>query len=975
MPITIFFCYAREDEALLKKLKTHLRPLQRQGLIDVRYDRDVRAGAEWEHGIKTNLNATQIVLLLVSPDFLASEYCYSMEMQRVMERHESGNACVIPIVLRPVSWEDTPFQHLQVLPRNGIPVISKQWENRDAAWVHVVEEIRVVIATLTKTKLVQQTIPSERIWYVPYRRNPFFTGREGLLQQLRDRFTATNTIALSQSQAISGLGGIGKTQIALEYAYRYRQAYRTILWLTAASEGTLQEDFAKVAPLLGVRVSTNQDRQEVVEAVKSWLREQYDWLLILDNADDLLKVRLFLPEEYILNGHVLLTTRAQAVGELAYKVEVEQMNQQDGALLLLRRAKYLIPGATLKQANLKARAKAITIVKELGGLPLALDQAGAYIEETGCSLATYLDLYHIRRQELLQRRSILHSGHPEPVATTWSLSFQLVERANPLTADILRLCSFLAPDAIPEFILTVKGGEANPELTPVAVDIFALNQAIEELRKFSLVKRNADVGLLSMHRLVQAVLKDSMEESIQQQWAARAVRAVNAVFPEERWQPIQTLLPQALICAESIEKYSLTFLEAARLLDRTAIYLQDEARYTEAEPLYKRALAIREQVLGSEHPDTASVLDNLAGVYRDQGKYTEAELLYQRALVIREQILGPEHLYTSITLNNLARLYRDQGRFAEAEPLYQRALAIREQILSPEHPDTATILHNQGDLYRDQGKYPEAESLYQRALAIRESKLGSEHPDTAFTLNNLGRLYRDQRKYTEAEPLYNRALSIRESKLGPEHPYTATTIHNLAKLYQEQGKYAEAEPLYLRALTIRKQMQGHNHPNTAISLDNLARLYRDQNKYAEAEPLYKQALAIYTRALNANHPYIAITLYNLANLYCDQSKFTEAEPLYKQALAIYERTSGPNHPYTAATLRSLANLYYKQAKFAEAEPLYQRALEIDERAYGSEHPEVATDLENYATLLQAMQRDHEAAVLLDRAKAMRTAIN
>lgn len=528
-PLEVFYSYSLEDEPLQKELEKHLILLQRSGRIKWWHKQSITAGAEWNQETKAHLDAAHLILLLISPDFLASDYCYSMEMQRALERDKQGEVRVVPIVLRHVSWEDAPFQHLQVLPRDGTPVVSNRWESQDAAWVHVVEELRVVIADLIRTMLAQQTIPSHYLWYVPYRRNPFFTGREGLLQQLWERFTATKAIILSQSQAISGPGGIGKTQIALEYAYRYRHAYKAVLWLTAASEGTLQEDFAGIAPLLGLQIATNQDRQAVVEAVKTWLREHNDWLLIVDNADHLLNVRSFLPEEHTSDGHILLTTRAQAVGELAYKVEVEQMSQQDGALFLLRRARHLGAEATLKQAGPKARAEAKVIVKELGGLPLALDQVGAYIEETGCSLPAYLNLYHSRRQELLQRRGSFHSGHPEPVATTWSLSFQLVEQANPVSADILRLCSFLAPDALPEFVLTAK----SPVLTPIATDLFTLHQAIEELRKFSLIKRNADDGLLSVHRLVQAVIKDSMERSAQLEWAARAVQAVNTVFPKE----------------------------------------------------------------------------------------------------------------------------------------------------------------------------------------------------------------------------------------------------------------------------------------------------------------------------------------------------------------------------------------------------------------------------------------------------------
>ncbi len=925
-PIDIFFSYASEDETLRRELERHLIMLKRQMLIASWHRYDVGAGVEKEQEVHRHLGSAQIILLLISPDFLASDFCYGTELTQALERHEARTARVIPIIVRPVSWEGAPFGKLEVLPKDGVPIVSSRWFYRDEAWLNVVEGLRAVIVELMTTRPAYHVVSNPRIWHVPYRRNPFFTGREELLQQLHARLATNNTAALAQTHAINGLGGIGKTQLALEYAYRYQQDYRLIFWIMAATLETLLADFVRLAGAVGLPFQERQDTQQAVVAVKNWLAEQQEWLLIFDNVDDIKLISNYLPDKAVRNGHVILTTRSQATGSIAYTIEVTQMREEEGALLLLRRAKVLSPEATCEQATSKARAEAETIVRELDGLPLALDQAGAYIEETGCSFSGYLALYRRRRRELLGRRGHLTLDHPESVTAIWDLCFRLVEQANPVAADLLRLCAFLDPDVILEEIFTKGGSCLGPTLEPLATDTFALNQAIEELRKFSLVRRNAQVGLLSIHRLVQAVLKDSMEKPIQQQWAERAVRAVNAVFPEERWQPVQYLLAHALTCAEAIEEYQLVFLECAQLLDRTATYLQDSAQYAEAELFYKRALAIKENNLGLEHPDTAFTLSNLAGLYRDQARYMEAEPLCKQALAIYEHTLGAEHPDTAFILHNLARLYRDQAKYMEAEPLYKQALAIYENTLSPNHPDIATTLHNFAGLYRDQGKYVEAEPLYKRALAIRESQLGSDHPHTAFTLNNLARLYRDQKKYAEAEPLYKRSLAIRERKLGPDHPYTATTLNNLAKLYQNQGKYAEAEPLYRRALAIRERKLGPNHPNTAISLDNLARLYQNQGRCAEAEPLHKQALTI------------------------------------------YECTLDPNHPYIATALSNLANLYRGTGRYAEAELLYKRVLVIDAHAYSPDHPEVAPHLEDYAALLQATKRDDEAATLLERVK-------
>jgi len=325
------------------------------------------------------------------------------------------------------------------------------------------------------------------LWNVPYRRNPFFTGREDVLLHLHNQLTATSAVALNQTQAISGLGGIGKTQIAIEYAHRYRDDYDTVFWVTAATRERLHSDFVALARLLQLPVQDLPDQQLIVDAVKQWLARHEQWLLILDNADELDLLTDFLPTGD--TGYILLTTRAQATGSLAPSIPIEQLSGEEGALLLLRRAQLLAPKAPLEQVSEADRAQAEILVVAMGGLPLALDQAGAYIEETSCGLPGYLELY---RTHLLQRRGTGPSDHPEPVAVTWRLAFLKVEQANPAAADLLRFCAFLAPDAIPEAIITEGSTKLGPILGPVAPDALALNTALEVLRKYSLVRRNPD---------------------------------------------------------------------------------------------------------------------------------------------------------------------------------------------------------------------------------------------------------------------------------------------------------------------------------------------------------------------------------------------------------------------------------------------------------------------------------------------------
>jgi tetratricopeptide (TPR) repeat protein len=502
------------------------------------------------------------------------------------------------------------------------------------------------------------------LWNVPYRRNAYFTGREDILKMLSDALRTSKTAALTQPQAISGLGGIGKTQSAVEYAYRYSNDYQAVLWVTAATQDTLIASFLDLARLLNLSEKDEQDQTITVQAVKRWLEHHDDWLLIVDNADDLAMAEEFLPTGG--KGHILLTTRAQAPGTFAEGINVEKMDTEEGMLLLLRRAKVLAKEAPLAQAPETDRAAAESIVQAMDGLPLALDQAGAYIEETHCSVSAYLVGYRQRQAELLKRRGGTGKEHRESVATTWSLSFEQVERLNPMATDLLRVCAFLAPEAIPEDLLLEGASELGARIQPLTTDATRINDALGVLLRYSFVERDPQERTLSIHRLVQAVLKASMDEQIRRKWAERTVRAVNLAFPDVDdvtvWAQCERCLPHALVCATLIEAYSLEFAEASRLLNQTAYYLYRRAQYPQAEPLYQRALAIREKQLGPEHPNTATSLNNLAGLYRRQGKYEQAEPLYQRALAVVEKQLGPEHPYTATIRENYYALVKNMKR-------------------------------------------------------------------------------------------------------------------------------------------------------------------------------------------------------------------------------------------------------------------------------------------------------------------------
>lgn len=603
------------------------------------------------------------------------------------------------------------------------------------------------------------------------------------------------------------MGGIGKTQLALEYAYRCVESYQSILWLQAETRELLWADLAALADALHLVAREGQSSRERIEAVQRWLQEHSSWLLIVDNLADLGLLQEFLPPTP--RGHILLTTRIQATGPEIEGLVLEKMPLEEGALLLLRRTKRLGLTDSLEQASFPDRRMAATLVDLLDGLPLALDQAGAYIEEAACDLAHYVALFQHRRAVLLGLRTLSgysSADHPRSVRATLALSLERLQREHPAALALLQCCAFLHPEAIPEELFQEGAPEPDSPLVDLVCDALQMDTAVADLRRYSLLQRDPVAHTLSLHRLVQVVVQDTLSEAAQCRWAERVVCLVERAFPQQvdyaNWERCQRLLPHALACAGLIKQWGFSSLEAARLLHGAAHYLRKRGAYSEALPFYEQALAMREQALGARHPMVAESLNDLAVLYFEQGHYEESLPLFQRALAMREQTLGPIHPDVATSLNNLARLSQKQGRSEEALPLHQRALSIREQTLGPTHPDVAGSLNNLAMLSHEQGRSEEALPLFQRALAMREQTLGPTHPEVATSLNNLAVLSHDQGQYQEALPLYQRALAIWERALGPTHPKVVGCLEQYAALLRALQQPAQAEVLEARARAI-----------------------------------------------------------------------------------------------------------------------------------------------------------------------------
>ena len=657
-----------------------------------------------------------------------------------------------------------------------------------------------------------------------------------------------------------GLGGVGKTQLALEYAYRYASEYSLIWWLRSEGSESLNAGFEALGKKLGVVPEEGRAEQsEVVEAVRAALEHRTDWLLVFDNARRPDEIRPYLPRGSA--GHVIVTSRYSAWGGVAKPLPVKVWEPEESVRFLLART-----GQT-------DETTAGELSEELGRLPLALEQAAAYVEKTGRTLAGYLELFRQRKLELLQAGAP-GSDENATVTTTWEISFQEIAEEHPAAAGLMNLCAFLAPDDIPLRII-VDGAEHLPDELAVAVeDPLELDKAVMALRDYSLVEVGGETPEergLSIHRLVQAVTRERLSEEEQKTWAGAAVSVVNDAFPGEaydvrNWPRCAQLAAHAVQAAGHAEGCTVALEAASRLLNQLGVYSQGRAELTQAKGYYERALAIAEKVYGPEHPEVAIRANNIGQILQDQGDLAEALKYTQRALAIDEKALGPEQPQVAIFANNIGTILQAQGDLAGALEYMKRALAIGEKVHGPEHPDVAIRANNIGQILQDQGDLAGALEYAKRALAIGEKVYGPEHPQVAIFASNIGTILQAQGDLAGALEYTKRALAISEKVYGPEHPQVAIFANNIGQILQDKGDLAGALEYAKRALTIGEKVYGPEHPAVAIRANNIGTILRDQGDLAGARPHLERALRIFQKFLGDDHPNTQTVRRNLERL-------------------------------------------------------------------------------------------------------------
>jgi len=861
----------------------------------------------------------------------------------------------------------------------------------DIAVAHYLWKIEPTALSQLEPASLSQPEKIKPPFYIP-RRSAEFVGRENDLETLHQELQSKERVAIT---AVTGMGGIGKTELAIQYAHQYRQEGTYpggICWFDVRAE----ELPAKI-----INLATTYRKLNIPKNVDDLaMLVNYCWdnwfpgevLLILDDVTNSEAIEPYLPNEPRFK--VLITTRKQGLKTNFTNLELQVLTETKALEFLA----LLVGGTRVEQEPDTAKE----ICAWLGYLPLGIELVGRYLKgKRKLSLA--------KMQQLLQRKKLDHRAlkttvedmrAQRGVRAAFELSWEDLDESAQQVACLL---SVLAAAPFPwGLVESCLPEEDEEDLEDIRDEVLLESSLLQEKGEES----------YQLHQLIHQFLREKLADSdwsedLKQKFC-KVMAAVARNIPQtttledittftdaiphlveavENWNNFlededltwpfiglsyfyegqgiyQQALPyrkQSLSQAEG--RFGKEHLDVAASINNLAMLYQYQGKYEESESLYLQALELYKKLLGAGHPDVATSLNNLAILYQYKGRYEEAESLYLQALELSKKLLGAEHPDVAKSLNNLAMLYQYQGRYEEAESLYLQALELYKKFLGTEHPDVAKGLNNLAILYQYQGRYEEAESLSIQSLELSNKFLGVEHPDIAKGLNNLAVLYQHQGKYEEAKSLFLQSLELSKKLLGTEHPDVAKSLNNLAMLYQYQGKYEEAESLSIQSLELSKKFLGTEHPDVAKSLNNLAALYQYQGKYEEAESLSIQSLELSKKLLSTEHPDVAKSLNNLAMIYHEQGKYEEAEPLYLQALELYKKFLGTEHPDIAQSIHNLAGLYHDQGRYEEAEPLYLQALELRKKFLGTEHPDVASTLNNLAFVYDKQGRYEEAESL------------
>lgn len=793
------------------------------------------------------------------------------------------------------------------------------------------------------------------VWGSVPQRNKNFTGREDLLRELRNRVTAEVTALLPHT--LQGLGGVGKTQLAIEYAYRYSGEYDVVWWIPSDQEALVRSTLAALAPRLGLTAIAPGRVDDTARAVLDALRkgEPYGrWLLIFDNADQPETIRPLIPHG---PGHVLVTSRNHRWQSMADTIEVDVFARPESLEFLHRR----VPAIEDVEAG--------RLAHELGDLPLALEQAGALMAETAMPVDTYLELLSKQASKILEENP--PSDYPVSVAAAWGLSVAQLRDQTPYAMDLLRRCAYFGPEPIPMDLLNRGRYVLGPPLRETLSDPILVSRAVRELGRYALARIDNSRKTLQVHRLIQRLIRDDIrpeQGATMRHEVHLLLAASDPGEPEEfeNWPKYAELFahmgPAAVAeCSQP---------EARQLTLNMARYLFTTGNWTTALRFINRALDLWTRESGEDHRDVLVMSKHKADVLRGLGQYTDAYNLSKTILETMRAVLGPQHEETLMALNGYGGDLRSRGRFAEARAQDEASLAMHQRVFTKDHRRTFMAANNLALDYSLTSDYEAARKLDEQNYHDRRDFFGED--DSLDTLRSLGALARDLRqlgRYAEAQVASEQTYEayqtlVQAGKLHANHPLILSQTKDLAVARRKVGDFAEALALAQDVYGRYRDRFGENHLDTLAAAINLGNAQRLTGEFEAAAERIEETARRYRQVLGPGHPFTHSSALNLAIVRRQQGNAARAKTLLQEALAGLKDTVGPNHHYTLTCATNLASAMADLGETEEAQRLGEATLEVFREVLGENHPHTLACAANLSIDLRTLGETQAADELI-----------
>jgi tetratricopeptide (TPR) repeat protein len=655
---------------------------------------------------------------------------------------------------------------------------------------------------------------------IPFSRNESFVGRESQLVQLEAKLFSNDQT--TTTLAIVGLGGTGKSQLALEVAHRTRLNNKScsVFWMDASNMNSLHRSYASVARKLGIPGCDNDqaDTKQVVTHCVAELSTR-QCLLVFDNVEDITvrsssssstseaaDLSAVLPHSKLCS--VIFTTTESEIAEALAPRNVTALQElaPDEALIMLQN-RLTSALSNAEQQN------AVHLLGQLSYLPLAVVQTAACINAGEMTIQEYQAQLDEHKRAAFKynddsfKGDLRERSSRDIIAATLSLSMRQVRRSNAVAANYLFLAACVDRKDILLDILDVDSPQARED-------------AVKVLERYALVTRRPAESALDVHRLVHSALRKRLQaEGRLQEWIQRMIAQILRLFPNNnhtnrsKWR---RLLPHA----QSILLHTQgdNNKERLDLAWKCAMALCSDGQFKAAKELFVQVIETRRSVLGEEHLDTLTSIVNLASTYRNQGQWREAEELQVQVIETTKRILSDEHPHTLTSISNLTLTYMNQRRWREAEELQVQVIETRKRVLGDEHPNTLGSIHNLAATYMSQRRWREAEELQVQVMETMKRILGDEHPDTLTSIANVASTYMNQGQWRETEELEVQVMETRQRILGDEHPDTLSSMHNLAFTLKLRSRHKEALVLINKCFQCRRKVLGEQHPDTQLSL-------------------------------------------------------------------------------------------------------------------------------------------------------------